>query len=84
MPPVRIDPEHLETMRHYTRALGGRWSARLMNIQFAIKDHRVYVLEVTPGLHARCFCLKGRAFPYTHRGFGDGRQASRNSILPRT
>jgi carbamoyl-phosphate synthase large subunit len=49
LPPVRIDPEHLETMRHYTRKLANALSVRgLMNIQFAIKDHRVYVLEVNP------------------------------------
>jgi carbamoyl-phosphate synthase large subunit len=49
LPPVRIDPEHLETMRHYTRALARALVVRgLMNIQFAIKDDRVYVLEVNP------------------------------------
>jgi carbamoyl-phosphate synthase large subunit len=49
LPPVRIDPEHLETMRHYTRRLAKALSVNgLMNIQFAIKDHRVYVLEVNP------------------------------------
>ena len=49
LPPVRIDPEHLETMRHYTRKLAQALSVKgLMNIQFAIKDHRVYVLEVNP------------------------------------
>jgi carbamoyl-phosphate synthase large subunit len=49
LPPVRIDPEHLETMRHYTRKLVSALSVSgLMNIQFAIKDHRVYVLEVNP------------------------------------
>src|SRR5215813_4743259 len=49
LPPVRIDPEHLETMRHYTRKLASALSVRgLMNIQYAIKDHRVYVLEVNP------------------------------------
>src|SRR6185369_12091297 len=49
LPPVRIDPEHLETMRHYTRKLARALSVSgLMNIQFAIKDHRVYVLEVNP------------------------------------
>ena len=49
LPPVRIDPEHLETMRHYTKKLAQALSVRgLMNIQFAIKDHRVYVLEVNP------------------------------------
>src|SRR5688500_1950087 len=49
LPPVRIDPEHLDTMRHYTRKLANALSVSgLMNIQFAIKDHRVYVLEVNP------------------------------------
>jgi carbamoyl-phosphate synthase large subunit len=49
LPPVRIDPEHIETMRHYTRLLATALTVRgLMNIQFAIKDHRVYVLEVNP------------------------------------
>jgi carbamoyl-phosphate synthase large subunit len=49
LPPVRIDPEHLDTMRHYTRKLAKALSVSgLMNIQFAIKDHRVYVLEVNP------------------------------------
>jgi carbamoyl-phosphate synthase large subunit len=49
LPPVRIDPEHLETMRHYARKLADALSVcGLMNIQFAIKDDRVYVLEVNP------------------------------------
>jgi carbamoyl-phosphate synthase large subunit len=49
LPPVRIDPEHLETMRHYTKKLARALSVRgLMNIQYAIKEHRVYVLEVNP------------------------------------
>ncbi|PYS71835.1 MAG: carbamoyl phosphate synthase large subunit, partial [Acidobacteria bacterium] len=49
LPPIRIDPEHLETMRHYTRKLAEALSVcGLMNIQFAIKDDRVYVLEVNP------------------------------------
>ncbi|HEV7859758.1 MAG TPA: carbamoyl-phosphate synthase large subunit [Pyrinomonadaceae bacterium] len=49
LPPVVIEPEHLETMRHYTRQLARALRVNgLMNIQFAIKDHRVYVLEVNP------------------------------------
>ncbi|HJU53293.1 MAG TPA: carbamoyl-phosphate synthase large subunit [Pyrinomonadaceae bacterium] len=49
LPPVRIDPDHLETMRHYTKELARALAVRgLMNIQFAIKDDRVYVLEVNP------------------------------------
>ncbi|HEV3467974.1 MAG TPA: carbamoyl-phosphate synthase large subunit [Pyrinomonadaceae bacterium] len=49
LPPVRIAEEHLETMRHYTRVLARELRVRgLLNIQFAIKDDRVYVLEVNP------------------------------------
>src|SRR5260370_720617 len=49
LPPVRIATEHLDTMRHYTRKLAAALSVKgLMNIQFAIKDDRVYVLEVNP------------------------------------
>src|SRR5712664_514020 len=49
LPPVRIAAEHLDTMRHYTRKLASALSVKgLMNIQFAIKDDRVYVLEVNP------------------------------------
>jgi carbamoyl-phosphate synthase large subunit len=49
LPPIKIDQEHIETMRHYTRLLATALGVRgLMNIQFAIKDHRVYVLEVNP------------------------------------
>jgi carbamoyl-phosphate synthase large subunit len=49
LPPLRIDPEHIETMRHYTRKMAQALNVRgLMNVQFAIKDDRVYVLEVNP------------------------------------
>ncbi len=49
LPPVRIAPEHLETMKHYTRELARELRVSgLMNIQFAIKDDRVFVLEVNP------------------------------------
>jgi len=49
LPTVRTDPEHIETMRLYTRKMAHALSVRgLMNVQFALKDHRVYVLEVNP------------------------------------
>src|SRR5213595_1433042 len=49
LPAVRIAAVHLDTMRHYTRKLAVALSVKgLMNIQFAIKDDRVYVLEVNP------------------------------------
>ncbi|MBK9216515.1 MAG: carbamoyl-phosphate synthase large subunit [Chloracidobacterium sp.] len=49
LPAQKIAAEHLETIRHYTTLLARALRVRgLMNIQFAIKDDRVYVLEVNP------------------------------------
>ncbi len=49
LPPQKISAEHLETIKHYTRMLAKALNVvGLMNIQFAIKDDRVYVLEVNP------------------------------------
>ncbi len=49
LPPQRIAPEHLETIKHYTRILAKALTVKgLINIQFALKDNRVYVLEVNP------------------------------------
>ena len=80
LPPVRIDPEHLETMRHYTRKLAKALSVSgLMNIQFAIKDHRVYVLEVNPRFANRAVCFESDwRSDRAHRGAGDGRGSLRS------
>jgi carbamoyl-phosphate synthase large subunit len=49
LPPYMVKPEHLDTMRRYTRQLAKALDVRgLMNIQFAIRDEIVYVLEVNP------------------------------------
>jgi carbamoyl-phosphate synthase large subunit len=49
LPTYRIAAEHLETIRRYTRELGLALEVRgLMNVQYAIKDDVVYVLEVNP------------------------------------
>ncbi len=49
LPTYKVKPEHLETIRDYTRRLGLALDVRgLMNVQYAIKDDRVYVLEVNP------------------------------------
>ncbi|MGE0103711.1 MAG: carbamoyl-phosphate synthase large subunit [Blastocatellales bacterium] len=49
LPPYMVKPEHVDTMRKYTRELAKALDVRgLMNIQFAIKDDIVYVLEVNP------------------------------------
>ncbi|MEJ7846943.1 MAG: carbamoyl-phosphate synthase large subunit [Pyrinomonadaceae bacterium] len=49
LPAQKIAAEHLETIQHYTKLLANGLKVKgLMNIQFAIKDDRVYVLEVNP------------------------------------
>ncbi len=49
LPTYKIAPEHLDTIRRYTRQLGLALGVKgLMNIQYAIKDDKVYVLEVNP------------------------------------
>ncbi len=49
LPAQKVAVEHLETIQHYTRLLAKALSVKgLMNIQFAVKDNRVYVLEVNP------------------------------------
>src|SRR5687767_9851769 len=49
LPAQKIANEHLETIQHYTKLLARALKVKgLMNIQFAIKDDRVYVLEVNP------------------------------------
>ncbi|HEU4387302.1 MAG TPA: carbamoyl-phosphate synthase large subunit, partial [Blastocatellia bacterium] len=49
LPPYMIGEEHLNAMRRYTRQLARALNVvGLVNIQFAISDNRVYVLEVNP------------------------------------
>jgi carbamoyl-phosphate synthase large subunit len=49
LPAQKIAAEHLETIKHYTQMLAKALNVvGLMNIQFAVKDDRVYVLEVNP------------------------------------
>jgi carbamoyl-phosphate synthase large subunit len=49
LPTYKIAPQHLVTIREYTRRLGMALDVKgLMNVQYAIKDDVVYVLEVNP------------------------------------
>ena len=49
MPPYKISSYHLDSIREYTHLLGKALGVvGLMNIQYAIKDDLVYVLEVNP------------------------------------
>jgi len=49
LPPYKVSAYHLDFIRDYTERLGLALQVRgLMNVQFAIKDDIVYVLEVNP------------------------------------
>ncbi len=49
IPPVSIAPKHIETIREYTRKIAIELNVvGLMNIQYAIFDNTVYVLEANP------------------------------------
>jgi carbamoyl-phosphate synthase large subunit len=49
LPPWKVKPEEMEVIRRHTRALAEALSVKgLMNIQFAIYEGRVHVLEVNP------------------------------------
>ncbi len=49
LPPVHLGEELLETVREYTRRLAAAIGVRgLLNVQYAVKDGRVYVLEANP------------------------------------
>jgi len=49
LPTYKITPQHLDTIREYTRRLGLALGVKgLMNVQYAIKDDVVYVIEVNP------------------------------------
>ncbi len=49
LPAQKIAAEHLETIQHYTKLLANALKVKgLMNIQFAIQNDRVYVIEVNP------------------------------------
>ena len=49
LPAALIAPEHLDTMRRYTRDLAHALGVvGLMNVQFAMQDDVIYVLEVNP------------------------------------
>ncbi len=49
MPPYKVSLYHLSIIRDYTERLGQALGVRgLMNVQFAVKDDVVYVIEVNP------------------------------------
>lgn len=49
LPPYLIDEEHIDAMREHTVALAKALNVvGLINVQYAVKDGQVYVLEVNP------------------------------------
>jgi carbamoyl-phosphate synthase large subunit len=63
VPPFMVAERHLATMREYTRRIARALNVvGLMNVQYAIKDETVYVLEVNP--------RASRTVPYLSKATG--------------
>ena len=63
LPPYKVSAYHQGIMREYTEQLGLELGVRgLMNVQFALKDEVVYVLEVNP--------RASRTVPYASKATG--------------
>jgi len=63
MPPLSLSPEVIEAMRRATAELSRALEVKgLLNIQYAVKDKRVYVLEVNP--------RASRTVPYVSKTIG--------------
>ena len=63
LPPYKIGLYHIEVIRDYTKRIGEALSVKgLFNIQFAVKDDVVYVLEVNP--------RASRTIPYVSKATG--------------
>ncbi len=63
VPPARVSEKHLGTIRDYTRRIASALKVvGLMNVQYAIKDDTVYVLEVNP--------RASRTVPYLSKATG--------------
>ena len=63
LPPYKVSAYHQNIMREYTEQLGLALGVRgLMNVQFALKDEVVYVLEVNP--------RASRTVPYASKATG--------------
>src|SRR6476660_5890317 len=63
VPPFMVAEKHLVTMREYTRRVAAALNViGLMNVQYAIKDDKVYVLEVNP--------RASRTVPYLSKAAG--------------
>jgi len=66
LPPFNLPTEVIETMKAYTRQLANALKIKgLINIQFAIKDNKVYVIEANPrASRTTPFICKAYKIPY--------------------
>ena len=63
IPPFQLSARHIDTIRDYTRRIARALNVvGLMNVQYAIKDEEVYVLEVNP--------RASRTVPYLSKATG--------------
>ena len=63
LPPYRIEAQHIDTMRRHTIALALKLGVvGLINVQYAVKDGVVYVLEVNP--------RASRTIPFVSKAIG--------------
>ena len=63
LPPHTLTAQHIETLRKYTHAMARELRVcGLMNVQYAIKDDVVYVLEVNP--------RASRTIPFVSKAIG--------------
>lgn len=68
LPPFSLSPGVLDQMREYTKRLAVALNVRgLLNIQFAIKDEKVYVIEANPRASRTVpFICKAYQIPYVN------------------
>ena len=66
LPPYSLPQENIETMKQYTRQLALALNTiGLINVQFAIKDDKVYVIEANPrASRTTPFIAKAYGIPY--------------------
>ena len=63
LPPYDLDPEIIERIKEQTRALARELNVvGLMNIQYAVRDHDIYLLEVNP--------RASRTIPFVSKAIG--------------
>lgn len=63
IPPISIPAKHLDTIYEYTKRIAVEMNViGLMNIQYAISNDTVYILEANPGLPHRSARIQGMQY----------------------